>query len=39
MVYYDRPENLSKLIELAQLMDRRRNERWFDKKPYGANSA
>ena len=39
MVYHDRPENLSKLIELAQLMDRRRNERWFDKKPYGANSA
>ena len=39
LTYHEEPEELPGLIKLAMLMDRRRNERWFDKKSYNANTA
>lgn len=39
MTYHEEPETLNDIIKLAVLMDKRRSERWFDKKGYHANTS
>lgn len=39
MTYHEEPETLNDMIKLAVLIDKRRLERWFDKKGYHANTS